>query len=143
MFGLSNRHSAERKPCTYRVKKKSLSLRRHWCSFSFSWKKYPLKPRLYNIDHIETVLSTCHATGGGLLFLVHQNYGYADFISIFTCLFLVYYVCPFSPHLRSSLAQRTEAWWSHFRRLRAEWWINFFLGLGRHWGFNKDNELHV
>ena len=46
-------------------------------------------------------------------------------------------------YCRSTANQRIEAWWSHFRRQRMEWWIVFFADLTLQGIFNKDDLLHV
>ena len=37
--------------------------------------------------------------------------------------------------------QRSEAWWSYFRRSRTNWWINFFKDLEHQGTFNSASEL--
>ena len=37
--------------------------------------------------------------------------------------------------------QRSEAWWSYFRRSRTNWWINFFKELEHQGTFNPSSEL--
>ena len=37
--------------------------------------------------------------------------------------------------------QRTESWWSQFRKNRSTWWINYFKDLCERNIFNPDNEL--
>ena len=37
--------------------------------------------------------------------------------------------------------QRIECWWSHFRKNRSTWWINYFKDLCERNIFNPDNEL--
>ena len=39
--------------------------------------------------------------------------------------------------------QRTEAWWSFFRRHRSNWWINLFKGMIENDILHLENEFHV
>jgi hypothetical protein len=39
--------------------------------------------------------------------------------------------------------QRIEAWWSHLRKNRSSWWIDFFRNLVQQNIFNPGNELHM
>lgn len=43
--------------------------------------------------------------------------------------------------LLRSFSQRSEAWWSYFRRRRTNWWINFFKDLEQQGTFNPASEL--
>ena len=44
-------------------------------------------------------------------------------------------------YVSSPQNQRIEAWWSHFRRSRITWWINFFKDLEEQEVLNQANEL--
>ena len=43
----------------------------------------------------------------------------------------------------STANQRIEAWWSQFRRHRANWWINFFKDMTALGIFDASNEIHL
>jgi hypothetical protein len=44
-------------------------------------------------------------------------------------------------YVPSTRNQRIEGWWSHLRRSRTTWWINFFKNLEEEGKFNKGNVL--
>ena len=44
-------------------------------------------------------------------------------------------------YVSSPQNKRIEAWWSHFRRSRITWWINFFKDLEEQEVLNQANEL--
>ena len=42
----------------------------------------------------------------------------------------------------STRNQRIENWWSHFRKMRSHWWINFFKDMHSSNVLDLDSELH-